>query len=202
MIEISAAILVLQGLPARIGEEISPLIAQLRRFERLIEHLDQAAPAIVTPDASSTRVSRRPQARHGLGTGTQAPRLAAPVRVAPARASAPTVARLAGTTAATSSIASHVLAYLAGQRTESTRAEIAAAVKMPITVIAWPLKALVRSGRVIATGHTTTRRYSVVKTVRASRSAAGEPEVVVTWSGTKERNGEAPPLRDMSRNMS
>jgi len=196
MTAISAAILELEAFRERLARQI----ASLRVLERTIEHSEQFPGDVFAPVvhiAPDLLLDAHPDLRIPV------PTFCSPGAARPQPPPAPPV-RKGVTTPATDSIATQILCYLNRQLAESTRADIATAVKMPMAVIAWPLKQLVRSGRVSAEGNTTTRRYKFVKAAVAPPApSTSAPQFETVWNGTKERNGEAPGLsRHLSRKAS
>jgi hypothetical protein len=202
MTAISGAILELEAFRERLARQI----ASLRCLERTIEHADQVASDVFGPiiDAEQRGVPQ-PLLKPGSGAGSPGATPEAPVRATPrppvtkpttARPPAAAVPSRAGAPppGKGSAAAEQILAYLQRQIAVSSRAEIASAMKRPVGKIAWPLKQLVRSGRVIATGRTFSRRYAAAKASARTGIKSDESAFEVAWNGSKERKGEAPSL--------
>lgn len=123
--------------------------------------------------------------RHVLAVLTGPTLPASPPVLHPRKAEAPRAHRKPGTnghrTSTPADLADRIVTFVAGQAAPVAKAEIAAGVRGATYE---HIQTLVKSGRLVGTGYTTARRYSIVTSSRSAvKPADGVPAVV--WDGTK-----------------
>ena len=179
MTAISAAIVELEAW----REKLSRLIADLRLHDRAIELSypakgDVAVPPPPRAAAPTAIVTARP---HGSSRSTAATPSATP----PVRRNGRRI------TALSSAVSSELVAALVATMRPMKTLELVAATKRPEHQVRAALKELVRARRVTKTGATNTLRYALP---HVSAKPKADDGLETVWNGTKERNGQAPPL--------